>query len=37
MNERVQALIEQVGTDVSGKWISVDGARLLCGIVSCPA
>jgi len=24
MNERVQALLDEVGTDVSGKWISVD-------------
>jgi len=29
MNERVQALLDQVGTDVSGKWISVDDAETL--------
>ena len=29
MNTRIQALIEQVGTDVSGKWISVDDAEKL--------
>lgn len=28
-NTRIQALIEQVGTDVSGKWISVDDAEKL--------
>jgi hypothetical protein len=27
MNTRIQALIEQVGTDVSGKWMSVDNAE----------
>ena len=29
MNQRIQTLIEQVGTDVSGKWISVDNAEKL--------
>jgi len=29
MNQRIQALIDQVGTDVSGKWISVDNAETL--------
>ena len=29
MNERVQALLDEVGTDVSGKWISVDDAETL--------
>jgi hypothetical protein len=29
MNQRIQTLIEQVGTDVSGKWISVDDAETL--------
>lgn len=29
MNQRIQALIEQVGTDVSGKWISVDDVETL--------
>ena len=29
MNDRIQTLIEQVGTDVSGKWISVDDAEKL--------
>jgi len=29
MNERVQALLDEVGTDVSGKWISVDNAETL--------
>ena len=24
MNERIRELVEQVGTDTSGKWISVD-------------
>jgi hypothetical protein len=33
MNERVQALIEQVGTDVSGKWISVDDAEKLTELI----
>jgi hypothetical protein len=29
VNQRIQALIDQVGTDVSGKWISVDDAETL--------
>ena len=29
MNPRIQALIEKVGTDVSGKWISIDDAETL--------
>ena len=29
MNQRIQALIDQVGTDISGKWISVDDAETL--------
>ena len=27
MNEKLQEIIKQVGTDVSGKWISVDNAE----------
>jgi hypothetical protein len=33
MNTRIQALIEQVGTDVSGKWISVDDAETLAELM----
>jgi hypothetical protein len=29
MNTRIQALLDEVGTDVSGKWISVDDAETL--------
>jgi len=43
INTRIQALIEQVGTDVSGKWISVDDAEKLtelmvqeCGVALAP-
>ena len=32
-NTRIQALIEQVGTDVSGKWISVDDAEKLAELM----
>lgn len=28
-NKTIEALINEVGTDISGKWISVEAARLL--------
>jgi hypothetical protein len=33
MNEQIRELINQVGTDVSGKWISVDNAEKLAELV----
>jgi hypothetical protein len=33
MNERLTELINQVGTDVSGKWISVDNAEKLADLI----
>lgn len=33
MNESIQKIIEQVGTDVSGKWISVDRAEKFAQLV----
>jgi hypothetical protein len=33
MNERFKDLINQVGTDVSGKWISVDNADRLADLI----
>jgi hypothetical protein len=33
MNESIQKIIEQVGTDVSGKWISVDRAEKFAMLV----
>jgi hypothetical protein len=29
MNERIEGLIKQAGTDTSGKWVNVDNARTL--------
>lgn len=33
MNEQLQEIIKQVGTDVSGKWISVDNAEKFAMLV----
>jgi hypothetical protein len=33
MNERIKELLQQVGTDVSGKWISVDNAEKLAELI----
>jgi len=33
MNEQIRELINQVGTDVSGKWISVDNAEKLAELI----
>ena len=33
MNERIKELLQQVGTDVSGKWISVDNAEKLADMI----
>jgi hypothetical protein len=33
MNERIRELINQVGTDVSGKWIGVDNAEKLAELI----
>ena len=33
MNERIRELLQQVGTDVSGKWISVDNAEKLAELI----
>jgi hypothetical protein len=33
MNERIQELIKQAGTDVSGKWMSVEHATKLAELI----
>lgn len=33
MNDRIRELLQQVGTDVSGKWISVDNAEKLAELI----
>lgn len=33
MTEQIQKLVQQVGTDVSGKWISVDNAEKFAQLV----
>ena len=33
MNQQIQEIIKQVGTDVSGKWISVDRAEKFAQLV----
>ena len=33
MNTQIQKLIDQVGTDVSGKWINIDDAERLVQLV----
>ena len=33
MNEELQKIIQQVGTDTSGKWISVDNAEKFAQLV----
>ncbi len=33
MNEQLQEIIKQVGTDVSGKWISIDNAEKFAQLV----
>jgi len=33
MNERIKKLVEQAGTDVSGKWISVDNAEKFAELI----
>jgi hypothetical protein len=33
MNERIKQLVEQAGTDVSGKWISVDNAEKFAELI----
>ena len=33
MNERIRELLQQAGTDVSGKWISVDNAEMLAELI----
>ena len=33
MNEKLQEIIKQVGTDISGKWISVDNAEKFAELV----
>ncbi len=33
MNQQIQEIITQVGTDVSGKWISVDNAEKFAQLV----
>jgi hypothetical protein len=34
MNTRIQALIDEVGTDVSGKWLSLEQAQRLAELVA---
>ena len=33
MNERIRALMEEAGTDVSGKWIGVDRAEKFAELI----
>jgi hypothetical protein len=33
MSNRIKELIDQVGTDVSGKWISIDNAEKLVELI----
>lgn len=33
MSERIKELIEQVGTDVSGKWMNVDNSEKLAELI----
>jgi hypothetical protein len=33
MNSKIQDLIKQVGTDVSGKWISVDNVNAIAELI----
>ena len=33
MNERIKELIKQVGTDVSGKWMSVDNTEKFAELI----
>ena len=33
MNERIDYLIKQVGTDVSGKWMNVDNSEKLAELI----
>ena len=33
MSERIKELIEQVGTDVSGKWMDVDNSEKLAELI----
>jgi hypothetical protein len=33
MNSQIQNLIKQVGTDVSGKWISVDNVNIIAELI----
>ena len=33
MSERIKRLIEQVGTDCSGKWMNVDNAEKLTNLI----
>jgi hypothetical protein len=33
MNKRLKELFEQAGTDVSGKWISVDNSQRLAELI----
>jgi hypothetical protein len=33
MTEQIQELVKQVGTDVSGKWISIDNAEKFAQLV----
>ncbi len=33
MNERIKELIKQIGTDVSGKWMSVDNTEKFAELI----
>ena len=33
MNVKIEELINQVGTDVSGKWLRIDNAEMLVNLV----
>jgi hypothetical protein len=33
MNERVKELIKQIGTDVSGKWMSIDNTEKFAELI----
>ena len=33
MNERIEELIKEVGTDVSGKWMGVDNVKIFADLL----
>jgi hypothetical protein len=33
MNKRIEELIQEVGTDVSGKWMNIDNVKILAQLL----